>query len=120
MDAKKRAKLDAAGWRTGDYGDFLALTPAERELVELRLELARSIRTLREEAGLSQKELAARLGTTQPRMVKIERADADVSLDVLARGVLELGGRVTTTRPRRAKRPKPGGARTAGRQAGAG
>jgi DNA-binding XRE family transcriptional regulator len=93
MDEKKRGKAEAAGWRVGDFADFLGLTPAERQLVELRLTLARSIRTLREKAGMSQKKLAAKLGTTQPRVVKIERADPDVSLDVLARGVLELGGR---------------------------
>jgi DNA-binding XRE family transcriptional regulator len=103
VDKKKRAKLEAAGWRLGDFGDFLGLSPAERQLVELRLGLARSIRTLREKAGMSQKELAAKLGTTQPRVVKIERADADVSLDVLARGVLELGGRFPTVKPPRAK-----------------
>ena len=103
MDRKKRARLEAAGWRVGDFADFLGLTPAERQLVELRLGLARSIRTLREQAGMSQKELAARLGTTQPRVAKIERADPDVSLDVLARGVLELGGRFPAVKPPKGK-----------------
>lgn len=104
MDAKKKAKLKADGWRVGDFGDFLGLTPAERQLVELRVQLARSIRALREQAGMSQKELAAKLGTTQPRVVKIERAAPDVSLDVLARGVLELGGRFPAVRPSRVKK----------------
>lgn len=107
MDAKKKAKLKAAGWRVGDFGDFLGLTPAERQLVELRVQLARSIRTLREGAGMSQKELAAKLGTTQPRVVKIERADPDVSLDVLARGVFELGGRFPAVRPPRTRVKSP-------------
>ncbi len=96
MDPKKKAKLEAAGWKVGDYGDFLGLTPAEREVVELRVKLARSIRTLRVKAGLTQKEFAVQMGTTQPRVVKIERADTDVSMDVLVRGVYTLGGEVIT------------------------
>ena len=110
MDAKKKAELDAAGWNVGDYGDFLGLTPAEREVVELRVHLARSIRALRVKAGLTQKEFAAKMGTTQPRVVKIERADPDGSMDVLVRGVYTLGGKVVTVddaaKPSR-RRPVP-------------
>jgi predicted XRE-type DNA-binding protein len=98
MDPKKKAKLEAAGWKVGDYGDFLDLTPAEREVVELRVKLARSIRTLRVKAGMTQKEFAVKMGTTQPRVVKIERADKDVSMDVLVRGVYTLGGKVGTAK----------------------
>lgn len=110
MDPKKKAKLEAAGWTAGDYGDFLGLTPAEREVVELRVKLARSIRTLRVKAGMTQKEFAAKMGTTQPRVVKIERADKDVSMDVLVRGVYTLGGQLISvgddTKPAR-RRPVP-------------
>lgn len=41
MDEAQRARLEAAGWKTGDYGDFLGLTDEERAIVESRLELQR-------------------------------------------------------------------------------
>jgi DNA-binding XRE family transcriptional regulator len=94
MDAKRKARLEAAGWKVGDYAEFLGLSPDERALVEMRLELARTIRELREGAGMTQKDLAVRLNTTQPRVVKIEAAASDVSMDVLMRGFLAVGGRV--------------------------
>jgi hypothetical protein len=37
MDKAMREKLEKAGYRIGDYADFLGLTEEERELVELRL-----------------------------------------------------------------------------------
>jgi len=35
VDAKKRRKLEAEGWRIGDAADFLELTPEEAEFVQL-------------------------------------------------------------------------------------
>lgn len=103
MDAKVKARLEAAGWKDGDYGDFLGLTAEERELVETRLKLARTIRELRERAGMTQGQLATKLKTTQPRVVKIERAAKDVSMDVLVRGYFAVGGRILMRLPGRVK-----------------
>lgn len=36
MNPKKRAKLEANGWRIGNADDFLELTPEESALVELQ------------------------------------------------------------------------------------
>ena len=44
---------------------------------------------------LSQRELANRIKTGQPRMAKIERAAADVSLDQILRAFVAAGGRIT-------------------------
>ncbi len=48
---------------------------------------------LRKERGLSQTELAARLGVTQKRVSAIERAE-DLNLSTLERYVAALGGRL--------------------------
>ena len=40
MDAEKRKRLEAAGWAVGDVSDFLDLTTAEVELMELKTRLA--------------------------------------------------------------------------------
>ncbi len=94
MTAKKRRSLAAAGWRVGDAAEFLGLSAEERQLVELRLTLAMAIRRQRQASGLSQKQLAGRMGTTQPRVAKIEVAAADVSLDQLVRAYTAAGGRL--------------------------
>jgi len=49
------------------------------------------VRERRLKLGLSQVELASRLGSSQSRVAKLEAADATVSLDLLIRGLLALG-----------------------------
>ncbi len=81
MDAAKRKALEAAGWRFGDAADFLDLTDEEKQLLDVRVELALAVRRQREAAGLSQAQLAKRINTSQPRIVKIEHAASDVAGD---------------------------------------
>ena len=59
--------------------------------MELRLALSRSVRERRLKLGLSQLDLAARLGSSQSRVAKLEGADPTVSIDLLIRGLLALG-----------------------------
>ena len=94
MNNEKRKSLEAAGFRFGDAADFLELTQEERMLMELRMAIAKAIRNRREQSNLSQKEVAARIKTTQPRVVKIEAAASDVSLDQMFRGLFAVGGTV--------------------------
>jgi len=95
MDAKKRDRLQAAGWRIGDAADFLRLTDEERQLLDARVELALAVRRQRQARRLSQKALGTRLHTSQPRIAKIERAASDVSLDQLVKAFAAAGGRIT-------------------------
>lgn len=92
METTKRKSLQAAGWKTGDAADFLEMSDEERQLLDARMELALAIRRQRESEHLSQKELGARLKTSQPRIVKIEQAANDVSLDQLVRAFVAAGG----------------------------
>jgi transcriptional regulator with XRE-family HTH domain len=94
MNAKKRKLLEAAGWRLGDAADFLHMTQEERQLLDTRIELALAVRRQRESLKLSQKQLADRLQTSQPRVAKIERAARDVSLDQIVRAFAATGGRI--------------------------
>ena len=100
MKSKKRKALTAAGWRAGEAADFLGLTAEERQLVELRLTLALAIRRQRQASGLSQKQLGERIGTTQPRVAKIEVGAPDVSLDQLVRAYTAAGGHIQCQPPR--------------------
>ena len=91
MDASRRRRLAAAGWRSGDAADFLELTAEEAAFVELKLALAGYLRELRTRHDLTQGEVARRLGSSQSRVAKMEAADASVSVDLLIRGLLSLG-----------------------------
>lgn len=92
MDAKKRKRLEAAGWKTGTVQELLGLTDAEAAYVELRLALSRLLRALREGKGVTQMQLAKLIGSSQSRVAKMEAADVTVSLDLLLRGILAVGG----------------------------
>lgn len=74
-------------------------TPGAAERVaeiEDELRLAAGLTALREQAGLSQRELADRLGVKQPRVAAIEKA-RNVTIDVLERYVDALGGTLQVT-----------------------
>lgn len=109
MDAKKRKAIEAAGWTVGDAAGFLEMSDEERQLLDARVELALAVRRQREAHHLSQKQLGAKLKTSQPRVAKIERAAPDVSLDQLVRAFTAAGGKIIvksqTTKARKGKRP---------------
>ena len=92
MDKHKRKALEDAGFRIGDAADFLKLSGAERQLIELRLALSRTVRRLREKQGWTQRQLAVKLKSSQSRVAKIESGSVDVSLDLLFRGLFAVGG----------------------------
>ena len=116
VSSAKRKRLEAAGWKVGDAADFLEISAEERQLLDARVELALAIRRQRESAHLSQKELGARLKTSQPRVARIERAATDVSLDQLVRAFTAAGGKIvvksTTKKPKNGKHAKSAGTGT--------
>jgi DNA-binding transcriptional regulator YiaG len=79
------------GWIEGSVQDFLDLSDAEMEFIELRRTLAHQVRALRQERGLSQTALAVRLKTSQSRLAKMEAADPTVSMDLLLQTIFRLG-----------------------------
>jgi transcriptional regulator with XRE-family HTH domain len=95
MQATKRNVLEAAGWKFGDAADFLAMTNDERQMLDLRVEAALAVKRQRKAMRLSQQQLAARLKTSQPRIVKIEHAAPDVTLDQILRAFTAAGGRIS-------------------------
>ncbi len=91
MDKKTKKKLAEAGWESGDAQDFLGLTDAEAEFIEMKLALARDLRARRVERHLNQTQVARIVGSSQSRVAKMEAADPTVSVDLLIRTLLKLG-----------------------------
>ncbi len=89
-----------------DTGDLLeelidergASNPAFPGMVEAAYErrrLLRALATRREELGLSQTQVAARMGTSQSSVARLESGGADARLSTVERFSVALGVRLT-------------------------
>ena len=91
MKETKRRRLERAGWKIADAGDFLGLSEEEIAYIEMKLVLAENLRELRNARKISQTKLAELLGSSQSRVAKMESCDPSVSVDLLVKGMLALG-----------------------------
>jgi DNA-binding XRE family transcriptional regulator len=91
MKKENRARLERAGWKVGDAAEFLELTKEEAAFVELKVALARSLKRRRQAKKWTQTQLANAIGSSQPRVAKMEAADASVSVDLLIKALLTMG-----------------------------
>lgn len=79
------------GWVEGSVQDFLGLSDADNEYIETRLALSRLLKEIRMKQHLTQVQVALRLHTSQSRVVKMEKADPTVSVDLLLQSLFHLG-----------------------------
>jgi transcriptional regulator with XRE-family HTH domain len=80
------------------------LFPGLQDLAARRRELMEELVTLRQEQGWSQTEIAARMGTSQSAVARLERGDLDVRLSTLERYAAALESTVDwQIRPNREK-----------------
>ena len=91
MDARKKTKLEAAGWKVSSVSEFLGLTEQERNYIELKLDLGNLLKTSRTNAVLTQQQLAERMESSQSRVAKMESGDPTVSLDLQVRALFQSG-----------------------------
>ncbi len=91
MNRAKANRLRKAGWSVGGAKEFLGLDAAAAALVEMKVSLAAGLRTRRLARRLSQAALAARIGSSQSRVAKMEAGDPSVSLELLVRSLLATG-----------------------------
>jgi ribosome-binding protein aMBF1 (putative translation factor) len=91
MRKQKQKRLRERGWKMGTVKDFLGLSDEESAYIELKIKLAAGLRQRRQQKGLSQLDLAAKLQSSQSRVAKMEAGDPSVSLDLLIRSLISLG-----------------------------
>ena len=91
MKAARVKRLNSAGWKVGSAKDFLGASEQEAALVEVKLWLMSALRESRRKRGISQVELAKRMGSSQSRIAKIEAGDPAVSLDLILRALVASG-----------------------------
>jgi predicted XRE-type DNA-binding protein len=84
-----KARRDEANGRDVDNAHADARTRTQAYVLGFRLS------QLRHEMGLSQAEIAGRMGISQPRVSQLESGDVgQMEVDTLSRYVLALGGRL--------------------------
>jgi len=65
--------------------------PGFREMAQRRKALTEGLVTRRHQIGLSQTEVAARMGTSQSAVARLEAGEADVRLSTLERYAAAVG-----------------------------
>jgi len=73
------------GWTEGSVQDLLGLTDEEAAIVEMRVRLAEGVRERQRSQRITQKDLARRMRSAQPRTARLEQADASIEMLVQAR-----------------------------------
>ncbi|HWX41855.1 MAG TPA: helix-turn-helix transcriptional regulator [Blastocatellia bacterium] len=91
VNKAQKKRLEAAGWKFGTVQEFLGLSDAEAALIELRLILAAHLKKIRQKHKVTQMALAKAIGSSQPRVAKIEAGDPSVSLDLLIKASFAAG-----------------------------
>jgi predicted transcriptional regulator len=74
--------------------DELPILPGFREMAQRRRELGAELAARRRAAGLSQSEVAGRMGTSQPAIARLEAGEVDVRMSTVQRYAAALGHRV--------------------------
>jgi ribosome-binding protein aMBF1 (putative translation factor) len=91
MRKQKQKRLQAKGWKVGNVKELLGLSNEESAYIELKIKLAAGLKQRRQQKGLSQLDLAAKIQSSQSRVAKMEAGDPSVSVDLLIRSLITLG-----------------------------
>lgn len=91
MKAQRKNGLEKDGWVVGDASEFLQLSVEEASFIEMKLALAAGMREVRARKEMTQMDVAAKLGSSQSRVAKMEAGDRSVSLDLLVKSLLRIG-----------------------------
>jgi DNA-binding XRE family transcriptional regulator len=91
MDAKKKKRLEAKGWKVGSVQNFLNISDEEMALIELKISLGDTLQNKRKQKKMTQTQLAKLLHSSQSRIAKMETGDPSVSLDLIIKSLFSLG-----------------------------
>lgn len=91
LNTSRRTRLRAAGWKVGNAAELLGLSRDEAALVEMKFRLGAALRRYRLRREISQQALAARVGSSQSRIAKLEAGASGITLDLLVRALFATG-----------------------------
>ena len=91
MKKSKKDKLQKLGYIVTETQEYLGLSDEEMALIDLKIQLMQKLKTIREKAGVTQKELAKLMHTSQSRIAMLEGGYKEVSLDLVCKALFALG-----------------------------
>jgi predicted transcriptional regulator len=86
--------MSQPGYIVSDMSDDLPILPGFREMAQRRRELLAELVAYRRAAGLSQSQVAERMGTSQPAVARLEAGEVDARMSTVQRYAAALGHRM--------------------------
>ena len=87
----KRKKLEAKGYKVTDSAEWLGLSREEAQIVNMRVALAQELERVRKAKGITQAELAKRVGTKQSGVARMLNNPDTSTMDNLIKALIALG-----------------------------
>ena len=91
MKKAQRERLERSGHRVTNTQKFLKLSDEEMAVINLKITLIQKLREVRKAAGVTQKQLAKLMRSSQPRVAMLEGGSSDASLELICRALFVLG-----------------------------
>ena len=91
MTDEKKKLLEASGMKVVDSAEWLGLSKEESQLVDMRIALAEELERVRKAKGLTQAELARRIGTKQSAVARMTGKPESSTIDNLMKSLMALG-----------------------------
>ena len=94
MNKEKIKKLESMGLKVTTTKDWLKLSVEEEKVVEMRIALAAELEKMRKEKGMTQAQLAKRLGTKQSGVARMINSPDSATIDNLIKAMVSMGASV--------------------------
>jgi len=91
MKKTKREGLERAGYIITDTQKFLNLSDEEMAVIDLKISLVQKLKDVRKAAGVTQKQLAKLMKSSQSRVAMLESGSSDASLELICKALFTLG-----------------------------
>ena len=94
MTKEKIKKLEAMGFKVTTTKEWLQLSVEEEKVIEMRVALAAELEKMRKESGLTQAQLAKKLGTKQSGVARMINNPDTATIDNLIKAMVAMGASV--------------------------
>ena len=91
MTEAKKKILAENGYRITDSAEWLGLSREESQLIDMRVALAQELERVRKAKGMTQAELAKRIGTKQSGVARMINTPEASTMDNLVKSLIALG-----------------------------
>ena len=91
MKKTTQEKLKKVGYKLTTTQKFLHLSDEEMAVIDLKINLIQKLKAVRKAAGITQKQLAKLMNSSQSRVAMLEGGSSDVSLELICKALFILG-----------------------------